>query len=256
MKKHLNLIISVLALIVAIIAISCSCCKKEQGTSVEELILAKPEIVVQAIEKHQANLKAEQEAQLQARIDANLEKLQNNPNSPVLGNQDGTVTIVEFFDYNCGYCKHMDTVVEKTLAKNADVKWVAKPLNFLSPTSAYAAKASISANLQGKYQEFHRAIMSNKSSLTEAKVDELAISVGMDVAKMKADIKSDNINQIIDDNVKLSREIGLNGVPVILVNGKLASRGLMSEDALQKAIDEAKTTNNNAEEVNVEVVDE
>lgn len=256
MKKHLNLIVSVVALIIAVIAISCSCCRDKSSNNLEETLLAQPEIVVKAIEKHQQNLKEQQLAEMQGKIDSSIDELENNPDSPIMGNEDGVVTIVEFFDYNCGYCKHMDVVIEKTLKKNADVKWVGKALNFLSPTSAYAAKAAISANLQGKYQEFHVALMKTKGALTEDKINEIAVSVGMDVEKMKLDIGSDSVKNIIKGNVSLAQKLGLNGVPVVLVNGKLVSKGLVSEAALQTAIDEAKTENNNEDEVKVEVVDE
>lgn len=240
MNKINSVVISVVALIVAIAAlVMCIiCCNKNKPVDVAETLNNNPEIIVNAMQNYEQKMRENAMAQAQKLIDENIDAITNNPDSPVVGNKDGKVTVVEFFDYSCGYCHRLYPTLKNIIAKNPDVKVVLKELAFVSPVSSYAAKAALAANNQGKYAELWDAMMTNKGALTEAKVDELAAQAGVDVEQMKADMNSSKVQKIMKDTSELAGKIQVNGVPALVINGKMVQT--LDEGVIQSEIDAAK----------------
>lgn len=174
MSKLNSVAVSVVALIVAVAALVMSLlnCNKK-SVDVAETLNNNPEIIINAMQNYEQKMRENALAQAQQLIDDNIEAINNNPDSPVVGNKEGTVTVVEFFDFSCGYCHRLYPTLKNIIAKNPNVKVVLKELSFVSPTSAYAAKAALAANNQGKYAEVLDALMTSNGALTEAKVDEI-----------------------------------------------------------------------------------
>jgi len=166
----------------------------------------------------------EEEAQASQARDAILssaEQLYNNPMTPVSGNPDGDITVVEFFDYNCGYCKRfVDTMFEVVESDgNIRVVWMEFPI--LHETSRTASLAALAAERQGLYTEMHQALMEHRGGFDEAQIETLASEVGMDLEQMRADMEDPALANHLADVQALARQIGVNGTPAIIVGDRL-----------------------------------
>lgn len=241
MNKMNPMYVAIVALVVALgtLALCLMCCSKNKSMSVEEALNNNPEMIINAMQKYEQNMRDQAQANAQKVIQDNLNEINNNPNSPVIGNPDGTITLVEFFDFSCGYCHKLYPSIKNIIAKNPEVKVVLKELAFLSPTSQYAAKAALAANEQGKYLEVYSALMENQGQLSEAKIDELAVKAGVDLEKMKSDMNSAKIEGIVKDTNELAGKVQINGVPTLVLNGKMLQT--IDENVIQAEIDAIKS---------------
>lgn len=239
MNKINAVYVSIAALVVALVALGMclSCCSKKGG-SVEEALNNNPEMIVNAMQKYEQKTRDEAQQKAQQMVLDNLEDLNNNPNDGIIGNKDGKVVLVEFFDFSCGYCHKLYPAMKNIVAKNPDVKFVAKSLTFVSPVSKYAAKASLAAKEQGKYHEVYTALFENKGPLTEAKVDELAVLAGVDLEKLKADMNSAKNEKVLNDMSELAGKIQVNGVPTLVIDGEIVQT--LDESVIQQKLDAAK----------------
>ncbi len=241
MNKINAVYVSLLALVIALAAlVMCIvCCSKGgEAGNVESVLKAKPGIVVEALQAYENQVREEAQKKAQELIQNNIEKLNNNANDGVLGNPNGNIVLVEFFDFSCGYCHRVYPVIKNLIAKNGDLKVVAKPLAFLSPVSAYAAKAAVAAKEQGKFAEVFSALFENQGQLTEAKVDEIAVLAGADLAQLKTDMNSEKVQNVLAETNDLARELQVNGVPTLILNGQMIQT--LDEEILQNAIDALK----------------
>lgn len=239
MSKLNSAAVSVVALIVAVAAlVMCLLNCNKKSVDVAETLNNNPEIIINAMQNYEQKMRDNALAQAQKLIDDNIDAINNNPDSPVVGNKEGSVTVVEFFDFSCGYCHRLYPTLKNIIAKNPNVKVVLKELSFVSPTSAYAAKAALAANNQGKYAEVLDALMTSNGALTETKIDELAVKAGVDLEQMKADMNSAKIDQIMKDTSELAAKIQVNGVPALVINGKMVQT--LDEGVIQSEIDAAK----------------
>ena len=240
MKK--SLVISILALLVAVAAlvkVYLPCMQKttvDSAANVEQALKAHPEYVVNALQAYEQKMRDEAEAKHQAMIKENEAKLTEN-NAPFQGPADSKIVMVEFYDYACGYCRRLYPELNKILAKNTDVKVLFRPLAFVSQYSEYAARAVLAANEQGKFNEMHTALFTVQKPLDEKLVDELAEKAGVDVEKMKADMKSDKVNAAFESNHSLAEAIQIEGVPSLIINGELVQS---APTAIQSKIDANK----------------
>lgn len=240
MNKINSIYVSILALIIAIAAIVMCvvCCNKNKPVDVAETLNNNPEIIINAMQNYEQKMRDNAMSEAQKLVDDNIDAINNNPDSPVVGNKNGTITVVEFFDFSCGYCHGLYPTLKNIIAKNPDVKVVLKELAFVSPASAYAARAALAANNQGKYAEVLDALMTSQGGLTEVKVDEIAVKAGVDLEQMKADMNSAKIEKIMKDTSELAGKIQVNGVPALVINGKMVQT--LDENVIQSEIDAAK----------------
>lgn len=181
---------------------------------------------------------------LQARRDAiRIAEIQSDGRDFVIGRADAPVTIVEFFDYRCPYCHSAATWVFETAAARDDVRVVFKEFPILGPDSLEASRAAIASIKQGRYRQFHLAMMGHRGELNGAAIDELARRIGIDVARMRRDMADPAIDQIIENNHRLAQESGVNGTPTFLINGVAAPRfdPALLRDRINQAAQEARS---------------
>lgn len=223
MNKLNSIYVSLLALIVAIAsAVMCFLnCQNAKSVDVEQTLLDNPEIIVKAMQKYEENIRQQALAGAQKLIDENIAEINNDANSPFVGAADADKVVVEFFDYSCGYCHRLYPELKKVMDENKDVKYVFKPLTFVSPISEYAARAALAANKQGKFIEVHNAMFEFGGPLDEAAIDGIAQGQGLDMEKFKADMNSQEISDELAAVSNLTNKIQINGVPAMIINGKM-----------------------------------
>jgi len=198
----------------------------------------KPEIVIEAITLHQENEALAEEEKAKVAVKSSLGKLTQD-GLPFIGNPDASVTVVEFFDYNCGYCKRAVPDIQATLEKDSDVKFVFHEMPILGPSSRTAAQYALAAHKQGKYFEYHVALMEFRGEKNDKTLEKLAKDVGLDVEKAKADANSKEIAAMIEESMTLASKIGIRGTPAFIVGDKLF-RGYLGPDGLQSEIKTAR----------------
>jgi protein-disulfide isomerase len=198
--------------------------KEEVERIVEEYILENPEIIEQAlINLSQRADQRETDAQ-RAAISSNMEAIYSSDADYSIGPDDAEVTIVEFFDYRCGYCKRsMEWATAIPEEYDGKVRVVFKELPILSPESEKAALAALAAGQQNRYVEMHRELMllDNSSGFTPDEIDAAAERAGVDVDKMRADMGSVRLQKVVADNKTLARQIGVDGTPAFLVEDEM-----------------------------------
>ena len=200
-----------------------------------EAVLENPQIIMQAV----AIL--EQRERDRAASGANTVRLQleQDPNSPNLGNPDGDVTVVEFFDYNCPYCRKAGQTVQELLASDANVRVIYREWPILGEGSVFASRAALAARAQGKYEEFHWALMNGEGRASEASILKLARHLGLDVAKLQADMTSPAVEAHIAQSNALARTLGFTGTPAFIVGDRTAP-GMLSTDEISAMVAEAR----------------
>lgn len=198
-----------------------------------------PDEVVAALQAAQAQ--AEQQKQVaatQALSDSHAE-IFNNAADPVIGNPAGDVTVVEFFDYRCPYCKRVTDSLVSLIQSDDKVRIVFKEFPILGPESVVAAKLALAAHKQGKYREVHEAFMAHKGSFEKDALIELAASVGADPAKLAADMEDPAIIAQFQANDALAAKLGITGTPGFIF-GRTLVPGAISLDDMKKLVAEAR----------------
>lgn len=197
----------------------------EQKAAVEAIvrdyIARNPELVLEAIAAIEAKQKAEKENVVQAALASHRDLLERSKGDPVLGNPDGDVTIVEFFDYQCGYCKSMAGPMRDLVHGDGKIRWVMKEFPILGPESAVAARASLAAQRQDKYESFHFALIGLRGRLSEAAIWQAAAEVGLDLDKLKKDMADPAIQATIDTNYQLAEALQIQGTPAFTIGRTL-----------------------------------
>ena len=200
-----------------------------------EAILENPEIIMKAVEILQQREKE------QAASGANTVRLEveSDPNAPNLGNPEGDVTVVEFFDYNCPYCRSAGQTVQALLAADENVRVIYREWPILGDDSVMAARAALAAREQGKYEAFHWALMNGEGRVTEALIFKVARDLGMDVAQLEADMVSPAVEAHIALSNALAQQLGFTGTPAFIVGDKTAP-GMLNLDEIAMLVAEAR----------------
>ncbi|UCI06514.1 DsbA family protein [Mesorhizobium sp. B1-1-8] len=180
---------------------------------IHDYILAHPEVLVQALQSLDERQRQAEAAEARKVLKARADDIFHDKQSPVGGNAEGNVTLVEFFDYNCPYCRMMAPVMDQAVADDAQLRIVYKEFPILGPDSVFAAKAALAADKQGKYAAFHKALYAAKTRVTEAVVLKTAAEAGLDVERMKADMRQPDIQTSIDRNAELAQALRITGTP-------------------------------------------
>ena len=206
--------------------------------TIKSVLNSNPEIVFEAMQRYQIQQEEERQKAAAEKIKQNIKEITEYEGAAVVGNPNGSITLVEFFDFSCGFCHRLYPALKNIVAKNNDVRLVLRELTFLGPVSDYAAKAALAAKEQGKYQELWSAMMENDGALSEEKIDELAANAGIDVAKMKADMNSAKVLKTIQDTADLANAIDIRGVPTMILDGQILQT--LDEAEIQRRIDAMK----------------
>lgn len=225
-----------------------------QKTQIQQIVgqylKENPEVIIEALQAFQRK-QYEQAAQTIKSTQQSASKyvtaLFNQANDPVAGNPNGKITVAEFFDYQCPHCVDMAPVMEDVIKTNPDLRVVYKEFPIRGPVSDFASRAALAANKQGKYFEFHNAIMKAKQPLTEASILDIAKNLGLNVDKLKTDMSDASVTKQIESNMKLGQDLKLLGTPAFFI-GKTDAKssnslnyipGQISKDQLQDFIDKA-----------------
>lgn len=207
---------------------------------VYEAIRENPEIVMEAVSILQRRDEAAQAAAAQAILrDQGL--LERDPNAPVLGNLEGDVTVVEFFDYNCPYCKRAMPEVQALLAADTGVRLVYREWPILGEGSVYASRAALAARAQGKYEDFHWALMGSRGRVTEPLVLRIAEEVGLDIEQLKQDMEAPEVEEHIASSKRMAQILGISGTPSFVIGDALVP-GLIKAARLEELVREARNT--------------
>ena len=186
-----------------------------------QAIRENPQIVMEAVAILEAQEDARKADQSVALLSSRRDVLERDPNAPVLGNVDGDVTIVEFFDYNCPYCKRVKPEIQALMAADPDIRLVYREWPILGEGSVFAARAALAARNQGKYEEFHWAMMGLQGRAEEASILNAAVEIGLDVDKLRADMDAPEINEHIQTSMELAAALGFNGTPSFVIGEAL-----------------------------------
>jgi protein-disulfide isomerase len=206
---------------------------------VHDYIMENPSIIAEAIEalRQKEQLAAENDAK-KALVERKND-IYNDGDSPVLGNPKGDVTLVEFFDYRCPYCRSMAEAVFDQVKSDGQVRLVLKELPVLGPDSVTAARAALAARNQKKYEEFHRALMKLKGPANEQTIMKTAADIGLNVEKLKKDMEDESIDAAIRNNIQLAHALNLTGTPGFIIGDQIIP-GAMNQQALRQLIEQAR----------------
>lgn len=208
-----------------------------------EAIRENPEIVMEAVAiLERQKVEAQVAAQASVLRDQRV-LLERDPNAPVLGSPEGDVTIVEFFDYNCPYCKRAMTVVQGLLEADTNIRLVYREWPILGDGSVFAAKAALAARKQGKYEEFHWALMGFQGRAQEATVLRVAKNVGLDVEQLRRDMEAPETLDHIQKSMELAQALGFNGTPSFVIGENLVG-GFVEQDVLADYVEEVRSAEN------------
>jgi len=204
---------------------------------IEDYLLRNPIIIRQAINALRAKEENTKKARISEALKTHKQQIFRDETSPVGGNPKGDITLVEFFDYNCGYCKKAATTLKAVVEKDPNIRVVYKEFAILGPESATAARAALAAHRQGKYIEFHEGLMAEEAN--ESNILALVKSLGMDYSRFRKDMGRSDIEAILQKNYQLANILGITGTPVFVIGDQIIP-GAVSEEALQRAIKEER----------------
>jgi protein-disulfide isomerase len=213
--------------------------REEIGKIIKDYLLTHPEVmqdVMAELEKRQQSAEAEKH---RAAVVENKATLFSSPHQVVLGNPQGNVTMVEFFDYNCGFCKRAMTDMLDLIKTDNNLKFVLKEFPVLGEGSVEAARVAVAARMQDtngkKYIEFHQKLLGSRGGADKMRALAVAKEVGFDMPRLERDMGSDEVKKTIEENMKLAEALGVSGTPSYVV-GQEVVIGAVGLDALRDKI--------------------
>lgn len=212
--------------------------KTELEKLFKEFLADNPQAILDSVD----NYRADQERRTQQSAQEKLQDYQDyfqKADLPVAGNPNGDVTVVEYFDYNCGYCKRAFEDIQKIIAADSNVRVVFQEMPILSVSSIKMAKYAMAAHEQGKYFEMHTALMNHRGPQSDEAFIGLASNLGLDTEKLKADAESEAIKSSIDKSIDMARQLGIRGTPGFVIDDKIHA-GYIGFDRMKSAINEAR----------------
>lgn len=206
---------------------------------VREYLLENPEVIAEAIGVLRQRQESAQAAQQTEILKSKAAALFDSPEDPVLANPDGDITLVEFFDYRCGYCKAVFPHFMELAMTDPGVRLKVKEFPILGPESLMAARWAMASREQGKYGEYHAALMAHRGAYTETTLREIATKVGLDADKLAVDADAEKISAHLKANMELAGALDINGTPAFVVGDALVP-GAVSLEELQKIIQQQR----------------
>src|SRR3977135_4290990 len=212
-------------------------------TIVRNYLLAHPEVLEEAMAELSKRQTAAEAEKHEASVAKNAEAIFNSPRGVTVGNKDGEGTFVEFFDYNCGYCKRAMTDMLDLMKSDSKLKVVLKEFPVLGPGSVEAAQVAVAARLQDpagtKYLDFQHKRVAGRCQADKAPAMAAAKEAGFDMAKLEKDMSSPEVRATLEENFKLAEEMGMNGTPSYVI-GKQVVIGAVGVDGLREKIGVAR----------------
>lgn len=214
---------------------------------IKDYLITNPKIMLDVQKALQAQMESDRTAQLVAAIEPNREELENDGVSVVMGNPNGDVTVVEFFDYQCGFCRKAHPDVKRLMAEDKNIRVVYKQFPILDrpnevPMSLIAAHMAMAANKQGKFEEFHQALFSAEGGLTQESLATIMATIGLDKEKAEAEMMSEEVGASIRNNMELAQKMGISSTPTFIIGDKVIE-GAMGYDDLKEKVAAARAKN-------------
>lgn len=208
---------------------------------VREYLLNHPEVIMEALRRAQDREQEAAKAQSRQAVEAHRQALFQDPESPVGGNPAGDVTIVEFFDYRCPYCRRMEPLVKALLAEDQGIRYVYKELPILGPESVLASRAALAARGQGKYREAHDLLIAASGPFSPESLVALLAGVGVDGERLKTDMDAPEIAGLLHRELALAEALRIDGTPAFVIGGELVI-GAVDIATLRDLVSKARHT--------------
>ena len=217
--------------------------KGEIEKIIREYLIANPEVLQEAIAALEKKQAADEAEKHQAAVKDNAQAIFNSPRQVTVGNPQGDVTFVEFFDYNCGYCKRAMVDMMELMKHDPKLKVVLKEFPVLGPASVEVARVAVAVRMQDKtgkkYLDFHQKLLSGRGQVDKARAIAVAKEVGLDVARIEKDLGSDEVRLTLEESLKLAEKLGLNGTPSYVI-GPHVVVGAVGLDQLKEKVNSAR----------------
>ena len=213
--------------------------RKEMESIIKDYLLANPELLREMSQILEQKEKLAESEQRKGAMVSNAKQIFRDKTDFVAGNPNGNVTMVEFFDYNCGWCKKGFPEVISLLNSDKDLRFVLKEFPIFGEDSEYAARAAIAAIRQGKYWELHMAMFQHEGKITKDSVDEIAAGLGLNMDQLKKDMEDPAIAEILVRNRKLAESLAINGTPAFIIDDRLVP-GYLPKTELAGAINDVR----------------
>lgn len=214
--------------------------RQEIISIVRDALKKDPSILADAITSLRAQGEAEKQADTLRVVRENHARLGGSATDVVLGNPAGKVSIVEFYDPRCPYCRKVLPAIDTIVASEKDVRLVEKVIPVLGPNSQIESEALIAAIAQGGYMKLQHALMTNSEPPSAARIRKMALSVGLDADRLERDMKSPDVAATLRDNLDLARKVNVEGTPTFIIGEKIVIPGAVSENDLKTAIASAR----------------
>jgi protein-disulfide isomerase len=215
----------------------------EQRQAIEGIIhdylMQNPDVLIEALRGAEDKMNREADAKASKVLSERRSEIFDDPAAPVGGNPQGDVTIVEFFDYRCPYCKQVLPSLQTLLKEDHNLRFIYKEMPVLGPASVTAAHAALASQRQGKYEAFHNAMMGTKGQITEETVFKVAGSVGLDIDRLKQDMAAPEIERAIKHNLALADALNIRGTPGFIIGNHIVP-GALDLEALKDMVAEAR----------------
>ncbi len=210
--------------------------QEEVRKLIKDYLLENPEIIADSIQALREKQQLRAEADASKALKDLKEQIFNDPETPVMGNPKGDVTMVEFFDYRCTYCKAVVDPLLDLVKADGKVRLVMKELPILGPDSVLASRAALAAKNQKKYDEIHRALMKVKGPLNEAAIMKAAAEAGVNVEKLKKDMESPAVEDQLKKNFQLAQALNISGTPAFVLEDRIIP-GAVPANVLKQTIE-------------------
>jgi len=210
---------------------------------VRDYLVSNPEILIEMSNALRAKQEAQQEEMDKALLKKHANQIYQQADDPVSGNPKGSLTIVEFVDYNCGYCKRSTPMVTKLLESDKDIRYIYKEFPILTDTSMLAAKAALAVNVlyPGKYEAFHNALMAHEGVLKSVSdIETIAKSLGFDWAKIQDKSKDPEFDKKVATNHAIAQTLNITGTPAFIIGDQLLRGAPQSYEMLEQSVKQAR----------------
>lgn len=209
--------------------------KKEIGEIVRAYLLDNPEVLIEVSKELEARQQAAEDDKRATALKQHAKEIFREEGDLVAGNPDGDVTMVEFFDYNCGWCKKGLPEVLSLVKDDPKLRLVMKEFPIFGGDSDYAAMAALASRKQGKYWDFHLAMLGHEGKVTKETVDEIAKAQGLDLDKLKSDMKDPDITATLQRNHQLASLLSISGTPAFIIDSEVVP-GYLPKDGLMASV--------------------
>ena len=201
---------------------------------IREYLLANPSIIRDAMQALQIQEEKEKRQRAAESLKILKSDIYSDPESPSVGNAKADVSIVVFFDYNCGHCKNTLPALQGLLSKDPSLRIIYKEFPILGPESQLASLAALAAKRQGKYSEFHHALMAS-SEINNSVIKGISDSLKMNYTTLQKDMSDPKLNEALNRNLRLASSLGINGTPAYIVGNQIIP-GAIDSESLKRVV--------------------